>query len=61
MLTMFSSSVKYKRKHKNQHHDIDSINNENKSRIVVKKSASPFARTLAALRLVHFSDKAIKV
>ena len=61
MLTMLSSSVKYKRKHKNQHDNIDSINNENKSRIVIKKSTPPFARALTALRLIHFSDKAVKV
>ena len=49
MLTVFSYGTKNKWKHCEQHNDIDSINNENESRIVVKKSASPFARTLAAL------------
>ena len=49
MLTVFNFGVKNIWKHKHHHNNIDSINNENKSRIVVKKSASPFARTLAAL------------
>ena len=61
MLTMSSDRSKNGRKHYHHHNNINSINNENESRIVVKKSASPFARTLATLRLVHFSNKAVKV
>ena len=61
MLTMLSSGVKHERKHNYQHDDIDSINNENKSRIVIKKSTPPLTRTLFAIRFVHFSNKSIKV
>jgi hypothetical protein len=49
MLTMFSYGTKNNWKHCEEQNDIDSINNKNESRIVIKKSASPFARTLAAL------------
>jgi hypothetical protein len=58
---MSSDRVKNRWKHYDHHNNVNGINNENESRIIVKKGASPFARTLATLRFVHFSDKSVKV
>ena len=61
MLAVSKVRFKHKWEHYNQHNNINTINDKNKGRIIVQKSAPPFTRALAALRLVHFSDKTVKV